>query len=170
MTLYQQTPRRQLQVSEDLMGSGGELLAVPGTKKQGDSVVLASPRKVFPQFLSSKTCCSAYFGVPYDNMSVAKLQLILLCLGFLLSKPKLAVLFIYHLYCSNTCREDRRNSENATLNYKLLIKVFSQKDEGEKGDTLDLVCEQPFTWLWEGARLCTIAGYISQLHAHHLEG
>uniref|UniRef100_U3JS46 Triple QxxK/R motif-containing protein n=1 Tax=Ficedula albicollis TaxID=59894 RepID=U3JS46_FICAL len=37
--------RRQLQVSEDLMGSGGELLAVPGTKKQGGSVVLASPRK-----------------------------------------------------------------------------------------------------------------------------
>lgn len=33
MTFYQQTPRRQLQVSEDLMGSGGELLPIPGTKK-----------------------------------------------------------------------------------------------------------------------------------------
>lgn len=59
------------------MGSGGELLAVPGTKKQGSSVVLASPRKKILNFLSSKTCCSAYFGVSYDNMSVAKLQVIL---------------------------------------------------------------------------------------------
>lgn len=84
MTFYQQTPSRQLEVSEDLMGSGGELLAVPGTKKQGGSVVLASLRKKILNFLSSKTCHSAYFGFSY-NMSVAKLQLILLCLGFLLS-------------------------------------------------------------------------------------
>lgn len=98
MTLYQQTPRRQLQVSEDLMGSGGKLLAVPGTKKQGGSVVLASSRKEILNFLSSKTCCSAYFGVSYDNMSVARLQLILLCSCFLLStvSPSLLCLFICH--------------------------------------------------------------------------
>lgn len=90
MTPYQQTPRRQLQVSEDLMGSGGELLAVPGTKIQGGSVVLASLRKEMLNFLSSKTCCSAYFGVSYDNRSVAKLQLILLCSGFPLSTGRQA--------------------------------------------------------------------------------
>lgn len=80
------------------MGSGGELLAVPGTKNQGGSEVLALPRKEILNFLSSKTCCSAYFAVSYDNMSVAKLQLILLCSCFLLSTGSLDLLhlLIYH--------------------------------------------------------------------------
>lgn len=65
----------------------------------------------------------------------------------------------YHEYCINAYKEDRRNSESVTLDYKLLIKVFSQEDEVEKEDTLDLVCELPL--LWEGTRLCTIDGCIS---------
>lgn len=64
-------------MSEDLMGSEGKLLAVPGMKKQGGSVVLASSSREILNFLSSKTRCSAYFGVSYNTMSVAKLQLIL---------------------------------------------------------------------------------------------
>lgn len=84
--------------SEDLVGSGGKLLAVLGMKNQGGSVVLASSRKEILNFLSSQTCCSAYFGVSYDTICVAKLQLIFLCLGFLLStgSPSLLGLFLYH--------------------------------------------------------------------------
>lgn len=63
-----------------------------------------------------------------------------LCLGLLLSTggPHSVCLFSYNEYCINTHKEDRRNSEDVTLDYKLLSKVFSQEDEGEKEDTLDL--------------------------------
>lgn len=53
-------------------------------------------------------------------------------------------LFSYYEYCVNAYKEDRRNLD-VTLDYKLLIKVLSQEDEGEKENSMDLVCELPLT-------------------------